>query len=72
MPESSTEIGRFGFGIRIIRHEDGRVEYQTESANQGVPTEIIIMQIKAFLKNLEDEYFDSFNKNSFKVSHGDE
>ena len=55
MPERPTEIGRFGLGIRIIRHPDGKVEYQTQSANENVPVEIVLMQIRAFLRNIEKE-----------------
>jgi len=66
MPEDPKEIGKFGLGIRIMRYSDGRVEYQTQSANRGVPVEIVIMQIKAFLNSLEKGYFDSFDKGSAK------
>ena len=64
MSEEPIELGRFGFGIRIIRNQDGKIEYQTQSANWGVPIEIVIMQMKAFLNKLENEYFDNFDKNS--------
>ncbi len=37
MPEEPIELGKFGFGIRIIRNQDGKIEYQTQSANRGVP-----------------------------------
>jgi len=63
MPKENDEV-RFGFGIRIIRGEDGRMYCETQSKNYGVQTEVIIMQMKAFLKNLKNDYFDSFNKNS--------
>ena len=66
MPEEPREIGKFGFGIRIVRHPDGKIEYQTQSANQGVPIEIVIMQIKAFLNNLEKDYFNNFDKGTSK------
>ncbi len=62
MPEETNEIGKFGFGIKILRHSDVKIEYQTQSANQGVPIEIVIMQMKAFLNNLEKDYFSNFDK----------
>ena len=65
MPEP-TEISKFGFGIKIVKHFDGKIEYQTQSANKRVPIEIIIMQMKAFLNNLEKNYFDNFNKRASK------
>ena len=66
MPDEPKEIGKFGLGIKIIRHPDGRVEYQTQSANQSVPVEIVIMQIKAFLNNLEKDYFNNFDRSTSK------
>lgn len=66
------EIGKFGFGIKILRHSDGRIEYQTQSANKGVPIEILIMQMKSFLNNLEKDYFDNFNKNTSKFDKDNE
>ena len=59
MPEN--EIGRFGIGIRVFRREDGSLEYQTQSVNQGVPIEIVIMQLKAIINKQEKDYFDEFN-----------
>lgn len=60
------EISRFGFGIKLLRHQDGKTEFQTQSANEGVPIEIVIMQMRAFLNNLDREYFDNFDENTFK------
>lgn len=59
MPEN--EIGRFGLGILVSRREDGSLEYQTQSVNQGVPIEIVIMQLKAFINKQEKDYFDEFD-----------
>ena len=39
------EMGKFGLGIRVFRREDGTLEYQTQSVNQRVPVEIVIMQL---------------------------
>lgn len=56
----------FAFGIRIQKLPDGKVAYQTQSQNQGVPNEIVIMQMKAFLRNLENDYFNDFDKGVVK------
>ncbi len=70
MPEEPTEIGGFGYGIRVIRHSDGKVEYQANSVNKNVPTEIVIMQMEVFLNELKKEYFERYGKKSSK--EGDE
>ena len=57
MAEKSRELGKFGFGIKIVRRSDGSVGYETQSVNEGVPIEIVIMQLRAFLKKLEKNYF---------------
>ena len=61
MTEEPSEIGKFGFGLRILRKSDGSIMYQAQSANEKVPTEIVIMQLKAFLKKLEKNYFSKAN-----------
>lgn len=62
MPEGLTELGRFALGIKIFRNSDGSISYQTKDVNEGVPIEIVIMQIKAFLKDLEDNYYQKYEK----------
>ena len=67
MPEEQpSEIGRFGFGIKLLRHADGRIEYETQSVNDGILIEMVIMQMKAFLNGLQKDYFDNFDKGSSK------
>ncbi len=64
--DEPNELGGFGFGIKILRYSDGHIEYQTQSANEGVPIEAVIMQMKAFLRNLEKDYFTTFDENLSK------
>ena len=63
-PEEPKEIGRFAFGIILYKFSDGRVEYRFQSKNRGIPLEIILMQVKAFLRNQENQYFDKYDKNA--------
>ena len=37
---------------------------KVQSVNQSVPVEVVIMQMKAFLSNLEKDYFNNFDKNT--------
>ena len=62
MPNEPTELGRFGFGIKIIRYPHGDVVFETQQVNQGVPEEIVIMKMRACLNNMEKNYFDKFDK----------
>ncbi len=64
MPEEPIEIGRFVFGIRILRYPDGSISYVTQSGNENVPIEVVIMQIKTFLKDSEESYFKKHGKPS--------
>ena len=69
--EEPKEVGRFAFGIILYRYPDGRVEYRFQSKNQGIPIEIILMQLKAFLRNQENEYFDRYDKNTTPTDSDD-
>lgn len=55
------EIGRFIFGLKAFKTEDG-LRYQIQSVNDNIPVEIVIMQLRAFLNGLENEYFDNFQQ----------
>lgn len=57
-----TAIANFGFGIKIVQHEDGQVEYLSKSANTGVAAEVIIQRMKMFLIQLEREFSGTFDK----------
>lgn len=62
MEEENNKVGEFGFAIMGLRQPDGNTEYQTSIINQNIPSEVIIMQLKAFLANVEKDYFDKFNE----------
>ena len=59
MTNEVNEIGRFLFGISLLQDENGEIEPQTEILSKNVPPEIIIMLLKSFLKNAQQEYFGS-------------
>lgn len=52
----------FGFGIKLFRKPDGHFFFQTQTKNEGVPMEIVIMQVRAFLNEAEKEYFGTSNR----------
>ena len=62
MEEERNNIGEFGFVIVTKQNALGNMNYETRIINKKVPRELIIIQMRAFLKQLEDEYFDKFNE----------
>jgi len=60
MEENQAERGSLLIGIKVLRKEDGDFEYQRQMFKKGIPREIIIMQLKSIVKELEQEYFKSF------------
>ena len=58
--------GEFAVGIRLLRYPDGKMAWKIDSVNKGVPVEVIMIQLRAFLRNMENEYFDAFDKNFSK------
>ena len=62
MSEEPREIGRFAYLLKVSKLPDGNLQYEPEAMNDNIPIEIIIMQLKAFLNNIEKDYFDTFEK----------
>ena len=64
MPKEEPKvIGKFALGILLCKYPDGKVEFRFQSKNQGIPIEIILTQVRAWLRNQENKYFDNFDKN---------
>lgn len=62
--ENDDEIlGRFVLGIRALKSPDN-ITFKLESMNINVPIEAVIMQLEAFLRNIKNGYFDSFDNES--------
>lgn len=59
---TEAEIGRFLFGLKVVKLADGSLKYRTQSVTQGIPVEIVIMQLRAFLRTLERDYFKDFER----------
>lgn len=57
--ENKKRIGVFGIGIEAFQQEDGKINYEFNKLNANIPPEVIIMQLKRFIKNLKSEYFSS-------------
>jgi hypothetical protein len=66
MINQQKEGDRFVIRITAIPQEDDYPLSQFESMNEGVPTEIVLSHLKAFMNNLEQEYFRDFDESAAK------
>ena len=68
MPKNSELVGMFGLGIKAFRRPSGKIEHQLQSSNKNIPIEIALMQVRAFLRHMEQDYFDRFDKGLSKAN----
>ena len=50
----------FAFAIRTVNLSEGNKKYQSMAINNDIPTEAVILQMKAYLKGLEYQYYNDF------------
>lgn len=60
MGAEEKEIGRFVFGVKTFQDSEGKIEVEVKSANEGIPDEIIIMNMKGFLERVEKNFYERF------------
>lgn len=61
MEQENSNRKLFGFFIEI--KDDFNISPEkAKILNQGVPMELVIMQMRAFLDKAEKDYFEEFNK----------
>ena len=63
MIKEKNDYGLFIFGIRLLKSPDGLIGLNVENMNKKVPLEYVIMLMRAFLKNAEQEYFNNYKRN---------
>jgi len=56
---NNKRIGAFGIGIEAFQTANREINYEFNHINENIPAEIVIMQLKRFLKNLKQSYFSS-------------
>ncbi len=54
-------MSRFALSITSYRNLDKELDWKVDTINLGIPTEVVIMQLKALIKNYEEGYFNNFN-----------
>ena len=62
MIERQDDTPTFKFGIKIFKKEDGGIGHQVGVYNDGILTEVVIAEMRAYLRMLENNYFDDFEK----------
>ena len=60
MPDHKERIAEFIFSIILYRDSDGQLLRQVSGANTGIPKELIITNMKAFVQRTEKEFLDEF------------
>jgi len=67
LPEGGKETGRFAFGIRVFLY-DNKVQIAVQARNEGIPLEIVLMKMRAWLRQQENAYFNSFDNTTVSAS----
>ena len=60
MEQGKSNRKLFGFFIEV-KEDFSILPEKAKILNQGVPMELVIMQMRAFLYKVEKDYFDEFN-----------
>lgn len=60
----SGSIANFTFGIEMLMQQNGNLKCAAHWINAGVPDEMIVMQLRALIRQLEDKYFDAFDRDA--------
>ena len=64
-------VANFALGLRLLQFPNGKTAINLETLNNGVPIEMIIMQLRAFLRRMEKDYFNNIDKSTTKFSKKD-
>ena len=70
MESREKEIGRFGVGISILQEENGKIKANFVNKNFNVPRELIITELRLFLRMLEDNLYPDFKDNITTIDIG--
>ena len=60
MTSNETLTGRFVLGINLYRTPDNQTRTEFQSVFQDIPIELVIMQLRAFVRSLDSGYFSNF------------
>ncbi len=61
VPKDAEVLGAFLLAVRIIKWPNGSVSSDVQVKNDNVPAEITLMQVKAWLNNQKNKYYEWFD-----------
>ena len=56
------EIGKFGVGFIMLKSQEGVISFELREQNNNVSDEVIIMQLKIYLRNIKENYYNKYSK----------
>lgn len=62
------ELGRFGIAIKLFLDNEMNIKYKFDSLDLNIPKEMIITQLRTFIKILEEDYYPDFKDNITTIS----
>ena len=62
MTMERNEIGKFGVGFIMLKSQEGVISFELREQNNNVSDEVIIMQLKIYLRNIKENYYNKYSK----------
>ena len=62
-PKNPEIIGSFLLAVQGVRFPNGETSINIRTKNKSLPFEVVLMQIKSWLRNRENKYYEVFDKN---------
>lgn len=72
MEDGKKEIGRFKLGISLLQEENGKITTIFFNRNFNVSKDVVLSQLRLFIKMVEDEVYPSFRDNITTIDLGPE
>ena len=64
------EIGRFVIGISLLQSNNRKITADFTNKNFNIPKQIIISELRLFLRMLEDDLYPDFKNNITTINIG--
>ena len=71
MEKSKKEIGRFALAIQLLQGEEN-LDSKVSSYDFNMPKEMLITQLRTFVKMLEENYYPEFKGNITSIKDNSE
>ncbi len=64
------EIAQFALGIKLSLTDNGEIVPRFSTAEKNMPKEMLISQLRALVRLLEEEYYPDFKNSINKINFG--